>query len=81
MLERKKHKGVAISSNFWSEQIESMTVFNYTSDTGNRSSMETRQIGHLLHFSQHVLKGTGKNENQIGEALLILYMAMSREID
>jgi len=33
----------------WSSEI-------YTSYTGIRSSIRTRQIGHFLHFSQHVLK-------------------------
>ena len=37
-------------------QIFLRVIGDYTSYTGNRSSIETRQIGHLLHFSQQVLR-------------------------
>lgn len=57
---------------FSSGEIRERDRESYTSNTGKRSSIETRQIGHFLHFSQQEL-------HRITEELSIRVRQIERE--
>ena len=49
-------------------------TWNYTSYTGNRSCIGTRQIGHFLHLSQQVLKCNKEGKTKTKTKIMLIYL-------